>query len=218
MAVLCANNQGSIDMLLLFLYFDNKLGQDNISGIFIQVKNDRNFSSTPNLFLFDTMNPYFLGFFDMDKQKPVPIIWMVFALAVEDSHVRAVESIPSRKSLPRAAKAKAEKKQARRCPAYIAYDIWCAGSSAETFSVIHPGDEQVYAELLKVGCVFPNVYEAHTNIDLAKSTRRNMNPGTAAHPDHWSQFVRFGKEIERVDLVEVDFDCEEAVDDDIEMG
>jgi hypothetical protein len=84
-AVLCANNQGGIDMLLPFLYFDNKLGRDNVSGIFIQVKNDRNFSSTPNLFLFDAMNPYFLCFFDMDEQKPVPIIRMVFALAAEDS-------------------------------------------------------------------------------------------------------------------------------------
>jgi hypothetical protein len=134
------------------------------------------------------------------------------------THVRAVESVPLRKSLPRAAKAKAEKKWARRCPAYMAYDIWCAGSSAGTFSVIEPGDEQVYAELLKVSRVFPNVYEAHTNIDSAKSTRRNMNPGIAAHPDHWSQFARFGKEIERADLVEVDFDCEGAADDNIEMG
>jgi hypothetical protein len=154
----------------------------------------------------------------MDEQKPVPIIRMVFALAAEDSHVRAVESVPLRKSLPRAAKPKAEKKWARRRPAYTAYNIWCAGSSAGTFSVIEPGDEQVYAELLKVSPMFPNVYEAHTNIDLAKSARRNMNPGTAAHPDHWSQLARFGKEIERADLVEVDFDCKEAADDDIEMG
>lgn len=45
-----------------------------------------------------------------------------------------------------------------------------------------------------------------------------MNPGTAVHPDHWSQFSRLGKEFRRVDVVDVDFDCQdEAVDDDVEM-
>jgi hypothetical protein len=45
-AVLCTNHQAGIDVLLPLLYFDNNLQQDNISGIFIQVKNDRSFSST----------------------------------------------------------------------------------------------------------------------------------------------------------------------------
>jgi hypothetical protein len=207
-AVLCADNQGGIDVLLPFLYLDNKLGRDNVSGIFIQVKNYKNFSSTPNLFLFDAMNPYFLGFFDMDEQKPVPIIRMVFALAASEACVKAVEYAPLRKNPPRRATSK-EKKRARPCPAYMAYDIWCAGTSAETFSVVEPGDEQVYSELLKVSRLFPGVYEAHTKIGSAKSARRNMNPGTAAHPDHWSQFFRGGTELHRVDGVDVDFDCQD---------
>ncbi|KAM6501250.1 hypothetical protein JOM56_004264, partial [Amanita muscaria] len=169
-AVLCADNQGGIDVLLPFLYLDDKLGRDNVSGIFIQVKNDGTFSSTPNLFLFDAMNPYFLGFFDMDEQKPVPIIRMVFALASSESCV------------------KAGKERARPCPAYTTYDFWCAGTTAETFSVVRPGDEQVYSDLLKLCRLFPSVYEVDTKIDSAKSARRNMNPGTAVHPDHWSRF------------------------------
>ncbi|KIL63641.1 hypothetical protein M378DRAFT_57978, partial [Amanita muscaria Koide BX008] len=169
-AVLCADNQGSINVLLPFLYLDDKLGRDNVSGIFIQVKNDRKFSSTPNLFLFDAMNPYFLGFFDMDEQKPVPIIRMIFALASSESCV------------------KAGKERARPCPAYTTYDFWCAGTTAETFSVVRPGDEQVYSDLLKLCRLFPGVYEVDTKIDSAKSARRNMNPGTAAHLDHWSRF------------------------------
>jgi hypothetical protein len=217
-AVLCADNQGGIDVLLPFLYLDNKLQQDNVSGIFIQVKNDKSFSSTPNLFLFDAMNPYFLGFFNMDEQKPVPIIRMVFALAANEACVKAVEDAPVRKNPARGAKSKGEKKRTRRCPAYTAYDIWCAGTSAETFSVVKPGDEQVYAELLKVSRLFPGVYEAHTKIDSAKSARRNMNPGTAVHPDHWCQFSRSAKELQREDVVDVDFDCQdEAADDDVDM-
>lgn len=219
-AVLCADNQGGIDVLLPFLYSDNKLQQDNVSGIFIQVKNDKTFSSTPNLFLFDAMNPYFLGFFNMDEQKPVPIIRMVFALAAKEACVKAVEDAPVRKNPARGAKSKGEKKRTRRCPAYTAYDIWCAGTSAETFSVVKPGDEQVYAELLKVSRPFPGVYEAHTEIDSAKSARRNMNPGTAVHPDHWCQFSASGKAFQTVDVdvVDVDFDCQdEAVADDVDM-
>ena len=65
-AVLFADGQCGVDVLLPFLYFDNKLRRDNVSAIFIQVKNDKRFSSTPRL-LFDAMDPYFLGFFDMDE-------------------------------------------------------------------------------------------------------------------------------------------------------
>lgn len=91
---------------------------------------------------------------------------------------------------------------------YICGDLFCCRTRYE----------QVYSELLKVSRLFPSVYEAHTVIDSAKSARRNMNPGTAVHPDHWSQFSRLGKEFRRVDVVDVDFDCQdEAVDDDVEM-
>ena len=66
-AVLRANYQCGTNVLLSFLYFDNNLGRDNVSATFIQVKNDKRFSSTPCLFLFDAMNPYFLAFFDVDE-------------------------------------------------------------------------------------------------------------------------------------------------------
>ncbi|KAM6501280.1 hypothetical protein JOM56_004294, partial [Amanita muscaria] len=201
-AVLCADNQDGIDVVLPFLYLDDRLGRDNVSAIFIQVKNNGKFSSTPNLFLFDAMNPYFLGFFDMDEQKPVPIIRMVFALASSVACVKA--------------------ERARTCPAYMAYDIWCAGTTAETFSVVKPGDERVYSDLLKLSRLFPDVYEADTEVDSAKSARRSMNPGTAAHPDHWTKFSTAVTEPDRVDGV--DFDCQdeaaddnEAADDDVEM-
>jgi hypothetical protein len=216
-AVLCANYQWGVDILLPFLYFDNKVGRDNVSAIFIQVKNDKRFSSRPCLFLFDAMNPYFLGFFDVDEQKPVPIIRMVFALAANKACVEAVENAPLRRNPPRNARSKG-KKQASVCAAYTAYDIWCAGTSAETFSVVEPGDEDVYSELLKVSRLFPGAYEAYTKTESAKSARRNMNPGTAAHADHWSRFSGGAGELPREDGLDVDFDCQdEVVDDDVEM-
>ena len=216
-AVLCADYQCGVDVLLPFLYFDNKLGRDNVSAIFIQVKNDKRFSKTPYLFLFDAMNPYLLEFFDMDEQKPVPIIRMVFALAATKACVEAVECVVPRKHPSRRARSKGTKR-ARLSPAYTAYDIWCAGTSAETFSVVEPCDEDLYSELLKASCLFPGVYEAETKIESAISARRNMNPGTAAHLDHWSWFSGGNTERPRVDGLDVDFDCQdEVVDDSVEI-
>jgi hypothetical protein len=118
---------------------------------------------------------------------------MVFALAASSACVESVANVPRRKNTVRAAKSKTKKRN-RRCPAYTTYDIWCAKTSAETFAVISPDDEQTYAGLLNVSRVFPNVYEAQTKIEDVKSAKRNMNPGTAIHPDHWSQFVKIERE------------------------
>ena len=216
-AVLCANNQGGVDVILPFLYSDGKLGRDNVSAIFIQVKNDKRFSSTPNQFLFNAINPYFLGFFDIDEENPVPIVRMVFALAASNGCVKSVANVPRRKNASRAAKSKTKKRNGR-CPAYTTYDIWCAKTSAETFAVVSPDDEQTYAGLLNVSRVFPNAYEAGTTIEYVKSARRNMNPGMAIHPDHWSQFVKVEREFAEDEVIdaEIDFDLEEGVDEDVE--
>ena len=45
-----------------------------------------------------------------------------------------------------------------------------------------------------------------------------MNLGTAAHPNHWSQLLKGATELHRVDVVDINFDCQdEEVDDDVEM-
>jgi hypothetical protein len=54
------------------------------------------------------MNPYFLGFFDMDEQKPVPIIRMVFALSAKKACIEAVEYAPLEKESARKGKGKGE--------------------------------------------------------------------------------------------------------------
>ncbi|KAM6501286.1 hypothetical protein JOM56_004300 [Amanita muscaria] len=168
-AVLCADNQGGIDVLLPFFEERPKI-----------LKHPKSFSVR--------CHGYILGFFDVDEQKPVPIIRMVFALASSESCIKAVEGASLGKNPTRTATPKGKE---RACPPYTAYDIWCAGTSAVTFSVVKPSDERVYSDLLKLCRLFPGVYEAHTEIDSAKSARRNMNPGTAAHPDHWHWFSTF---------------------------
>jgi hypothetical protein len=218
-AILCANNQSGMDVITPFVYWDAKLQRDNVSAIFFQVKNDKRYSTTPNIFLFDAMNPYFLRFFDMDEANPLPIIRIVFALAASDAGVEVIEHTARRQNPPRKAKGKKQKKMA---PPFTAYDIWCAKASIDTFAVITPEEEHAgtYAALLKVGNVFPQAYEAQTTIKSAMSGRRNMNPGTAVHPDHWVRFAKIsGEETDPVDIaVDYDFDLEvEIQDEDVHM-
>ena len=86
---------------------------------------------------------------------------MVFALAANKACVEAVECAPPRRNPPRNKRSKG-KKRARLCLAYTAY-IYLV--SAGTVSVVEPGDEEAYSELLKFIRLFPGVDEAQTKID-----------------------------------------------------
>jgi hypothetical protein len=214
-AVLCANNQWGIDVILPFVYEDATLRRDNISAILIQVKNSGSYSSAPNLFVFDAMNPYFLQIFDMIEEKPLPIIRLVFTLASKTAGVEVVTTTTLRNPL-RAAKGKKK----RAAPPFTTYDVWCAGASSATFAVITREQEPVYESLLKIGNVFPAVYESQTSLKAAHSSRRNMNPGSASHQDHWCRFAQlpeFAEESteEEVDMAQYDFDADADTDTDM---
>ena len=102
---------------------------------------------------------------------------MVFALALPIADV-VVLGRPDRTQPPRdgALKAKFQEDQ------YMAFDIWCAKASHETFLPIK--DDTVFTELLLRSSVFPNVYERKKSNALQNATR-SMNPGTDVHPAHW---------------------------------
>ena len=163
--------------MIPFLCWDCTLRQCNVSALFIQCKNDATFLANPREYLFDMMNPYHIQFFDKDEIDPVPVIRMVFALASPIADV-VVLGCPERMQLPRdgAFKAKFQEDQ------YMAFDIWCAKASHETFLPIK--DDPVFTELLLRSSVFPNVYECKKSNGLQNATR-SMNPGTDVHPAHW---------------------------------
>ncbi|KAF8815386.1 hypothetical protein BYT27DRAFT_7333931 [Phlegmacium glaucopus] len=186
-AVLCANGQRGVDIVIPFMYCAKKLSKTNVSAIFIQVKNDATFTTKPNVILFDLMNPYFLRFFDIEEE-PLPVIRMVFALA---SHSPAIEVIPPKhERFPQTAKTQAAEKSSKGSPRYTSYDIWCAKACSDTFGVIKPGDDDTYANLLKVCKVFPAAYTdgIAQHVPSVESMRRKMNPGTATGADHWNEF------------------------------
>ena len=82
---------------------------------------------------------------------------MTFALAANKTCVEAVENVPLRKARSKG------KERATLCSAYTAYDIWCAGTSSETFSVVGPGDEDVYSELSRLlpGVCLVHIFETY---------------------------------------------------------
>ena len=105
-AVLCANNQAGIDIVVPFTYSDAKLGRKNVSAILVQVKNDRKLSTMLIRWLFEGMNSFFVGLFD-HSDEPLPVIWMVFALSSAKSGVTILE--PERTRYRRKAKQKKAK-------------------------------------------------------------------------------------------------------------
>ena len=176
-AVLCADCQRGIDIVIPFTYDDPKLGRRNISAVLIQVKNDAKYSSTPYHYLFDGMSPFSIGLYDKNDSDLHPVIRMVFALSTLEIGVSIIEQSGSHH--PRQAKVSSTS-------TYTAYDILCAGASSSTFSVINTDEKHVYQKLLKVCSIFPMAYESE--VPLAAALRKSMNPGAGTNADHWTPF------------------------------
>ena len=206
-AVLCANGQGGVDIVIPFVYRGGMLSRQNISAIFIQVKNNANFGPKPNVLLFDLMNPFLLRFYDVDEKDQLPVIRMVFALASRKASLTVMAPMPERPM--RQAKTKD-----RKSPRYTAYDIWCARASSDTFGVISTGDDNTFESLLKLCKVFPDAYTSDIDLCVVEEVRRSMNPGTAVDPKHWgfcSDVTKF-EEIREDPADDVDFNYGEESD------
>jgi hypothetical protein len=205
-AILCVNNQVGVDILVPFTYQDDKLGRRNVSAILIQVQNDR---TTPRRWLFDGMNPYFVGVFDHSDDE-LPVIRMVFALSSTKSRVTIMEPEGTRYR---------KKAKGKKSPQYTFYEIWCAGAFAKTFAVIKETEEKTYEELLKVCNTFPELYKSPLDLDAVETLRRYMNPGAMADMDHWHGFqLAASRKDKDEETDDYDYDVESEQDDDIEMS
>jgi hypothetical protein len=131
--ILCANNQRGVDIVLPICYSGDGLSRDNVTAILIQVKNDTSFGGNIHGYLFDAMDPFTVGLFNK-RSRPRPIIRMVFALASKTS---VVKPDISPRSSPRT----------NKHGNFTSYDIWCAGTSRETFPIMG-ADEDAYRRLV----------------------------------------------------------------------
>ena len=198
-AILCANNQGGLDILIPFEYHDELLAKKHVSAIIIQVKNDATYGAKPHRVLFHLMNPYRIGFYDTDEEETVPVIRMVFALAATDSNVH-VMAPPERQQPPRKASTKS------KAPRFTSFDIWCAKASKETFSGVQSDD--TFVKLLSTQKKFPESYKS--NILDEELLRRQMHPMALAKEEHWL----FGKPFTRKNRNDdLDWDDDELLDD-----
>ncbi len=115
--------------------------------------------------IFDGMCPFHIGLFAKGA-APQPIIRMVFALASKGSAVKHLDV----SDMPRFKKAK-----------FTAYDIWCAGTTPDTFGVIEPQEVDTYRALLLRSHKFFDHYTASTGgtaLDKRRiEARRQLNPG-----------------------------------------
>jgi hypothetical protein len=127
--VMCANNQRGVDIVLPICDPSRKLSPHNVTAILVQVKNDKKINVYHKT-IFDAMDPFYVDLFS-NGDTPLPVIRMVFALASVQSGV-SYSSVPQRR---------------HHGGRFTAYDIWCAGLSAETFNGIE-ADVDSYKKLL----------------------------------------------------------------------
>lgn len=184
--IICTNNS-SINILIPIL-FNNRLCEENISAILIQVKNDPSYKASIKYGTFESMNPF--GVFSEKVTSPRPIIRMMFALA---SDITAVEfgrpASSSHETKRSSSKATSKRKPSSKLnpkpqpdkPKCTIYDIWCAGASSSIFQVIGPDDDNVYQELLQITRTNHDPYTPHCgsaeNMADRATARRAMHLG-----------------------------------------
>lgn len=187
-AILCADNQAGVDMILPMVYNDNKLKRTNITVIMIQSKNNVKFSTTPHRYLFHLMNPFTLGTFSKQDNNPRPVIRMVYALAARKPIVQVMEH--GRPPSESAAKDKGKGKSRGRSSTYsfTSFDIWCGHTSSLTFGAIRPEDNETYQELLKRSNDVVEMFEPQ-QMSMREVTR-SMYPGATSQDAHWRSFFK----------------------------
>ncbi|KAI0289435.1 hypothetical protein BC826DRAFT_1031818 [Russula brevipes] len=128
--IICPPGHYGIDIVLPVCYQGNSLERGNMTAILIQVQNATRFGKNISGKLFPRMNPFDVGLVSKGDH-PLPIIRMVFALGSNKCGI-AIAPQPVR----------------RRGGNFTAYDIWCAGMSAETFACVRANDQPSYVHLL----------------------------------------------------------------------
>ena len=188
-AILCADNQAGVDMILPVVYKDQMLSRTNMTVIMIQSKNDVKFSTTPHRYLFHLMNPFTLGIFNKSHDFR-PVIRMVYALAAHKPIVQVMERgrPPSERAFKDKDKGKSKGKSRGRSfiPSFTSFDIWCGHTSSSTFGAIRPEDDETYRELLKRSKDVVEMFESEKK--SMKDATMSMYPGATSKDAHWTSF------------------------------
>lgn len=177
-AILCVAGQAAVDLCIPFIHKDDQpLTEENIGMIYVQVKNSGRYGAKPHLNLFAAMDPYALGVLDGDSASRAPIVRLVFALAAAESVAKVIPLPPT---------------CAPTVSRFTAFDIWCAGTSQKTFSIIQSeSTRDLYRLLLEMSQRINDAFVARTNLPsetFAVMARRGMLPFATANAAHWERF------------------------------
>ncbi|KAF8892397.1 hypothetical protein CPB85DRAFT_245436 [Mucidula mucida] len=192
-AVICATNELAIDLVVPVVIGD-VLAKENVTAIFIQVKNDKRYTEKSTGWLFDAMDPFRIGLFSKGV-NPLPVICMVFALASKNS---VVGYLKARKVLRRSKRIQKLPVPSPLCPpgkktTFTAYDIWCAAMTSRTFRVISYDQEPAYADILLRARSLANPYTPMPYPSQFEQNRgdmrRAMKPGVSSLPQHHQRYI-----------------------------
>lgn len=189
-AILCANNQAGVDMVLLG-YGGKHAHQSNQILVLVQSKNDPRFTAKPRQEILEAMDPYKLGIWDINDHsipRRKPVIRIVFALAVKGTNAKV--------TIQHKTNVYTSKSEVKGRPdhtvSYDSYDIWIAGMSDKILCPISPEENHIWEALLQ-GSVRWEAPFLGIDDDTA-ALRRAMDAGSATHPAHWLQWTTDGKE------------------------
>jgi len=187
-AILCADNQAGVDMILPVVYKDRVLRRTNMTVIMIQSKNNVKFSTTPHRYLFHLMNPFTLGIFNKRDDNPRPVIRMVYALAARKPIFQVIERgrPPSERACKDKGRGKGKSGGRSSIHSFTSFDIWCGHTSSSTFGAIPPEDNETYRELLKRSKDVVEMFEPEQK--SMKDVTMSMYPGATSKDAHWTSF------------------------------
>jgi hypothetical protein len=183
----CSDIQPAVDIIILFMYYDEALGCYNVTFILVQINNDTNYDAKPDLNLFAAMDPYILGLFSADDDDYsigcLPIIRIVFALVSKESTVVNCSAHAADPSRPKTKKDR-----------YTAYDFWFAGLDHHVWGPIKREEEASWKALLGASRrPIETVFELD-DCDR-EDLRRSQAPMMLDKEKHWSEFMEMDLDV-----------------------
>ena len=183
-AVLCASGRPAVDGIIPFVFEGNEIRSDNIGVIMFQVTNDAKYSNSPQLNLFDAMDPCSLGV--LGSPAKIPIIRIIFALAAETPSLTFVDHNTPETRTDRPSFAGVESTGTTK-GSYTTYDFWVSGLSPEV--LVQVGNEpNAWNNILQASYSWEGIYSDQSK--LRTTLRRSMNPGVAVNGQFWENWCK----------------------------
>jgi hypothetical protein len=169
-AVLCANCQEGVDILVPILYQSKAIDESHITVALFQIKDDVKYGGEPVWDLVDRMDPIQLNIFNKGEEA-LPIIRIVLAIG----------------SLTAALKRRPKNLEASKNSEFTSFDFWCAGLSEEHLGPITREEESTWEALRQASRGWKDIYKAEAT---RAGLRRATCAGSATHADHWQHFTK----------------------------